>query len=169
MQKIIQKFENAEDNVLSGENVCCYLISERTEGALARLPETDALKLAWGEGAAALCQKHNLDGAVLRIDSEKNIKKQVSAFQKEIGKKFFGLVCPPRRHEAMLCSECEPDFLVFCADGESLPALGELVPWYHELFLIQTALDVCADSGACKALDTDFIIINASQGENFGC
>lgn len=170
MQKIIQKFENGDDNILTNDDICCRIIpSELIEDIVPLLSRDDCLKLVCGQNAAMLCNRYGLDGVVIDIDTSKPIKKQIDIVKKDIGKKYLGVVCPPKRHEAMLCSECEPDFIIFKTNEENKNDILSVVPWYNELFLIQSALDIEEFSVEYRSLDTDFIIINSQNYKNFGC
>lgn len=170
MQKIIQRFEQIDDEILQGDDVCCRLIpADLVEQLLPKLADDGCLKLVSGENAVSICNKHNLDGVIVGVNAGKPVKKQIDVIKKTLGKKYIGVACSANRHEAMLCSECEPDFLIFEANLTKKSEILSIVPWYNELFLIQCALDIQDLCDEYMALDTDFIIVNAKNGKNFGC
>lgn len=60
----------------------------------------------------------------------------------------------------MLVSECEPDFVAFKVWQEGLEQTRELLQWYNELFLIQSAAQIEDNSADISAISADFIIID---------
>lgn len=163
MQKFIIKIENNQP-LPAGDDVCCYLADEQTDAKLVKQAAAgNLLVLGCGENAADVCKKYNLDGAVIEIDEKQPVKKQVAAFLEKIGpKKFWGALIRPSRHIAMLAAETEPDFVAFRTDGKE-PRAEDIIKWYNELFLIQSAVvfkENLADSlfNAC-----DFVILTAGE------
>ena len=81
----------------------------------------------------------------------------------------MGTVIVPRRHEAMLVSETEPEFVAFKFPQESAAPAAEVVKWYNDLFLIQSAVDLTDGLQDIAAFDPDFVIINSRDYKDFGC
>ena len=102
-----------------------------------------------------------LDGFVLDVSASEKIKADFDRAVKTAGKdKVSGLIVRGRRHEAMLAGECEPDFIIFQAWRDGLEKIRELVQWYSELFLIQSAV-FCREEGVdFRSLAADIVILN---------
>ena len=81
----------------------------------------------------------------------------------------MGVVINPTRHEAMLASETEPEFVAFRYTQENATKAAEVIRWYNELFLIQSAVDLSSGLVDVKGLDVDFVIINSSDYDDFSC
>ena len=81
--------------------------------------------------------------------------------------KFSGIICRNRRHEAMLASECEPDFLVFRAWADGQEKVRELTAWYSEMFLIQSALLPMEENLDFETFQTDFVILDDTKYKIF--
>ena len=80
---------------------------------------------------------------------------------KDLKHKIIGVITRSRRHEAMLISECEPDFIIFKAFNGGKEKIQELTSWYNEMFLIQSAL-LPMEELDYTAFKTDFIILDDS-------
>lgn len=163
MQKFIVKIENNLP-LPAGEDICCYLADEQTDAALVNQAALgNLLVLGCGTQAAEICKKYNLDGALVEIDEKQPVKKQVAAFLEKIGpKKFWGALIRPSRHIAMLAAETEPDFVAFCADGADAGA-EDIVKWYNELFLIQSAAVYRENLPDSFLSACDFVILTAGE------
>ena len=75
----------------------------------------------------------------------------------------MGIYCNPSRHEAMIASEAEPDFVAFDVNEKNAAEALEVMSWYAELFLIQSAVTYFEKIDK-KLLDfADFVILNASD------
>ena len=46
---------------------------------------------------------------------------------------------------------------------------ADVIKWYNELFLIQSAIDLSSGLQDIKGLDVDFVIINSSDYDDFSC
>ena len=79
--------------------------------------------------------------------------------RENLGKgKYIGLITRNRKHESMLVSEVEPDFVVFRVWKDGFDKVKELTDWYQDFFLIQSAAWVMEDGVPVEDLCTDFII-----------
>lgn len=104
------------------------------------------------------CQEFNLDGVLLDFSSSKDIASNWKSLKPALKGKFIGIITRNRRHESMLVSECEPDFIIFKAWLDGAEKIKELTSWYHEMFLIQSALFV-QENINYQEFETDFVII----------
>jgi len=105
------------------------------------------------------CQTYHLDGVLLDLSKSENIHGDYENAVKSLKNKFVGVICRNRRHEAMLCSECEPDFVVFRAWQDGADKIRELTSWYAEMFLIQCAL-LPMEKVDYASFATDFVILD---------
>lgn len=171
MPKLILKINTQNDPVYSHPDICCYLLNAALpESYIKNFDRRGALLLLSGENAAGLCKSFGADGIVADIDSSLPVKKQVAAARTELGNgKIFGAVIEPSRHQAMLVSETEPDFVAFrFGENDAARALS-VIRWYNELFLIQSALDMSGGLCEWEPFSPDFLIINSSDYKDFGC
>ncbi len=167
MQSFIIKLENQNEDLINDDNICCYLIDssykkEKINALAARIHAGDCLLLVGGKNADDICCEYGLDGVVVEVSENLPYKKQLSGLREKIGKgRFVGVVCPLQRHAAMIVSETEPDFVAFRID--SLTRAREIVSWYNELFLIQSA--VISGKADCdlRGFDTDFLILTPEE------
>lgn len=164
MPKFILKI-NADDAVLiNNEDICCYLADEKSNPEIVNAAQaSDKLLLAVGENAAADCTERNLDGALIIHEVDDKFAKFIKPLQKQLSKKFFAVSCAPTRHQAMIASEIEPDFVAFKIALDKQAEAKEVLRWYAELFLVQSALfyDPQLDEEVLNL--TDFIILNAAD------
>lgn len=166
MQKFIIKIEEENFSLIQDTNIGCYILSSTlpetfVQKFAAEAAQKDKIVLVDGENAPLLCKKLDLDGVVADVSRSEKIKKELKTVRSVIGKnKFLGVVCRGRRHEAMIASEEEPDFLAFKAWKDGIENIRELVAWYNELFLIQSAV-YCVDEGMdFKDFECDIVILN---------
>ncbi len=168
MPQFILKITSPADRPVQDPAVGCYIIDAALpEDFCARFVkearDAGRLTLFDGDNALALCRKLGADGVLARVNDDSPYKKQLKPLREALsGGKILGAVCPPTRHAAMIVSEIEPDFVAF-AWREEDKALPELLKWYNELFLIQSALEI---SGPLPPAESDFIIMPA---KDFGC
>ena len=72
----------------------------------------------------------------------------------------IGAITRNRRHEAMVISEFEPDFLIFQGWNDGIDQVRELVAWYNELFLIQSAVLCREENVGFQSFDCDIVILS---------
>ncbi len=171
MPKIILKINSAADRIVDSEKICCYLAeASLPEEVFTKCRETGKMVLLCGQAAAVQCQKFDLDGIVIEPDPAQPLKAQIKKDQALLKHgKVLGVIIPPRRHEAMLASETEPDFVAFRLGMAEVQTAAEVIAWYNDLFLIQSALDLSKGPQDISGIETDFVIINSRDGEDFGC
>lgn len=174
MPKFILYISKEDFSALKNKEIECFVVdaslsadflSEFNRQAQAQ----SKIVLAYGENAAAICQQYEMDGLVQDLSSSPNPQKDSQNLRQKAGSKILGLISRNRRHEAMILSEIEPDFLAFRIWQQGQESLKELVNWYNELFLIQSAVFVEEQNVDCTNLETDNLIIKSSWYKDFSC
>ncbi|MBE6445002.1 MAG: hypothetical protein E7019_02955 [Alphaproteobacteria bacterium] len=170
MPQIILKINHDTDKIHENNNICCYILeSELSDSTINKVISIGKPVLFDGKNAI---NKINVlgDGIIINIDSRKPLKAQVRPIREKIGtKKIIGTVIDPSRHEAMLASETEPEFVAFRVSEHNFDKAKELIEWYNELFLIQCAVQPETFFSGLKELDVDFLIINSQNFDDFSC
>ena len=167
MQSFIIKLENQDDELINDEKICCYLIdSSYKKTAIAPLADKihkqDKPILVGGKDAGEVCREHNLDGVVFEVAEGVPHKKKILEVRGKIGKgRFIGIICPLQRHAAMIVSETEPEFVAFRVDNRNKAV--EIISWYNELFLIQSAVMSGKEECDLREFDTDFLILTPQE------
>ncbi len=162
MPQIILKINRADDKIIFGDEICCYLASaELPDSVITRLRESQKMVLAFGRDAFACCCQHQLDGVFVKVDTAKPIKSQLKPLREALKGKTLGVLIPPRRHEAMLASEVEPEMVAFDM-SDALPH-NDFIDWYEELFILPFAVSYEQTPSNISALKSDFVIINAEK------
>lgn len=146
MPNFILNIRSAEDELfLSDSSLQCYLLnSEIEQAALQRLCEKllNAGKIVLLSGVRALEQYAPLkaDGVLLDLSASADVKKDMSSARRLMKGGILGVISRNRRHEAMIASENEPDFIVFKIWKDGSAQTLELSKWYNEFFLLQQAV-----------------------------
>lgn len=143
MQKIIVKIDREDISLATNKEIECFIVSsDLTSGFINDFKEKaqHAIVLIDGENAADLCVKYNLDGIVADLSKSTSIKSDMKSLREKIGNKILGVISRSRRHEAMIVSENEPDFIVFKMWSDGIENIIELLSWYNEFFLLQSAI-----------------------------
>ena len=168
MQKFIIRITEADFSLLQQKALECFILSAELPDEFAKNFVSQAQaedKLVLGEKSDA-CLKFGLDGVLLDLSKSVNI---TADFKKEtvgLKNKFTGIICRNRRHEAMLASECEPDFIAFKAWIDGQEKIRDLTDWYNEFFLIQSAL-LPQDEVDFLSFKTDFVILDDTKYKIF--
>ena len=157
MHKFIIKLSELNDELLNDDKIECFIIS-----ADMITPEFKSSKiiLVMGENALEVCKQNNLDGMVIDMSKEDNIKPKLKAIKNELDDKVLGVITRNRRHESMVISEEEPDFIIFRAWKDGIEKTQELIEWYDEMFLIQSAVMIEDDGIEYKDFKSDIVIIS---------
>ncbi len=171
MPQFILNINSPADTVYRDESICCYLLDAALPtDYIQNFSAEGRLILLGGENAAERCRALGVDGIVADISSDYPIKAQVAKINEKLGKgKILGTVVCSRRHEAMLVSETEPQFVAFRFASEEKDKARELIAWYNDLFLIQCAVDLRGGLQNLEGIDADFVIINSHDYKDFGC
>jgi len=160
MQKIILKIETENLKLINDSSLECFILSENLNSHFKQEFAQSAKqknKIVLGISLSDVLA-YNLDGIILDLSKSEHIKKDYARQIKELKNKFIGIICRPRRHEAMITSECEPDFLIIKAWKDGAEKIRELTSWYNEMFLIQSALYPQEDIDY-SSFKTDFVIL----------
>ena len=159
MQKFIILINNENLEILENKDFECFILREelsshfkKTFAEAAKQQSKITLALSVSD-----CLAYNLDGVLLDLSKSEHIRRDYKTLTKDLKGKIIGLITRNRRHESMLISECEPDFIVFKAWQDGLNKTKELTSWYNEMFLIQSALWPMEELNF-KDFKTDFII-----------
>ena len=120
----------------------------------------EAGKTVLGESAQD-CLTYALDGVLIDLTKSDHIAQDYTSATQGLKGKFIGVISRNRRHEAMLISECEPDFIVFKVWTDGKEKLQDLTAWYAELFLIQSAI-MPMESLDYRQFTSDFVILDDS-------
>lgn len=164
MQKIIVKVNEVCPALLVGKlKEQCYVVNtEIDEDYCRRLAEKtaaeDKLMLLYGENAVERVQTFGADGVVLDLGAE-GLKEKMVAVRRALGKDgVVGLFTRNRRHESMIVSEAEPDFVVFRVWKDGFESVKELTDWYNDFFIIQSVAWIMEEGVPVEELRTDFVI-----------
>lgn len=163
MQKNIIRVDEKNDKILANMSEECYVLNTALEEDfcrkfVAKAAESEKIVLFYGENAVKAAKTYGADGVVLDLGAE-DVKAKLLAVRKELGKgKNVGLFTRNRRHESMLVSEAEPDFVIFKVWKDGFESVKELTDWYADFFLIQSAAWVMEEGAPVQELRTDFVI-----------
>lgn len=163
MQKNIIRVDKADDKILENMHEECYALDASLNEAFCRtfIEKADAdeqIVLFYGENAITVAKNFKADGVILDLGAE-DVKDKLAAIRKELGKNsIVGLFTRNRRHESMLISEAEPDFIIFKIWKDGFDSVKELTDWYSDFFLIQSAAWLMEDGVNIADLKTDFVI-----------
>lgn len=165
MQKNITKIDVVDYKVLEKMSDECFILNTSLDDEFCRkfvekANLEDKIVLFYGEDAIVKNKTFGADGVILDLGSE-HLKEKMYDVRKQLGKgKFIGLFTRSRRHESMIVSEVEPDFVIFKVYKDGFDNIKELTDWYNDFFIIQSAAWVMEeiDCNSLKKLNTDFII-----------
>ncbi len=170
MPQIILKINNKNDKIYEDDNICCYIADTfLPDNVIDKIIKTNKLLLWQGENANEKAKTIG-NGVVINTDPTKPMKAQIKPLRESLkSSKILGAVIEPSRHEAMLASETEPEFIALRIRDKDLSKTKELISWYNDLFLIQIAADMTEYKGDIKDFDVDFVIINSQDYADFSC
>ena len=163
MQKFIIKVTTEDLKAIEDKLIECFVLDSSMpqdfiKSFALKASIKDKITLIMGEKAPALCNDLNADGVIIDLSKSEKIKKEINDIKKQIPGKILGIITRNRRHEAMLVSEEEPDFVIFKIWKDGFEKVGELVSWYNEFFLIQSAV-LCEEEINTSTLKADMIIL----------
>ena len=164
MQNFIVRITQENFKLLNRAEIGCFILPDTTSAKFAaefieKARMAGKLVLAEGEKALEFYLQYNPDGLILNTVKADKPQKLIKEVQKKAKKAVLGVVTRNRRHEAMLVSECEPDFVIFKFWKDGFESNKELLDWYGELFLIQNAAQIEEDCDF-SVLNADFIILD---------
>ncbi|OLA66971.1 MAG: hypothetical protein BHW56_01585 [Acetobacter sp. 46_36] len=163
MQKFIVRVESEEKRFSDKMEGECYALNAALDEEYCRefvekAAAESRIVLFYGEGAVKTAVHLGADGVILDLGVE-GLKEKMAAVRKELGKSgVVGLFTRNRRHESMIVSEAEPDFVVFKVWKDGFESVRELTDWYNDFFLIQSAAWIMEDGVPTEELRTDFVI-----------
>ena len=171
MPKIILKINQTSDKIYDDEKICCYVAeSSLPLEFIKKIAAKGKMVLLSGGDAVSICKDSDFDGVLVEISTTQPIKAQINKIRSQLGsQKALGVIIPARRHEAMLASEAEPEFVAFRFLASEKEKAVDIIKWYNELFLIQSAVDLSLGLQQLPELDCDFMIINSQDYKDFGC
>lgn len=164
MQNFIIKITQKNSPLPINERIGCYIItSDLSDKLIAQIVdkahEQTKLVLSAGDSAPELYQNFHTDGFILDCSRSEHPQTEVKAARQKYPHAIIGVISRNRRHEAMLISECEPDFIIFRLWREGLEKNLELLQWYGDLFLIQCAA-LPEEDIPLKNIPADFLILD---------
>ena len=164
MQNFIIRITQKNTNLLSDERIGCFIVpdtvsDEFAEKFINEAKQKEKLVLACGDNALRFYKQFNPDGVILNTIQEENPRKYIEDIRAQAQKAVIGAISRNRRHEAMLASEAEPDFIIFQIWKDGLQKNLELIDWYNEFFLIQNAAWPKEDVDISQ-IKSDFVILD---------
>jgi len=163
MQKFIIKITDGDFKLIEDKSIECFILDasmskDFIKSFAAKALNKDKITLVMGENAPAVCAELSLDGVIVDLSKSEKIKKEIADLKKQLPKKILGIITRNRRHEAMLVSEEEPDFVIFKIWKDGFESVAELVSWYSGFFLIQSAV-LLEDEVDASTLKADIVIL----------
>lgn len=167
MQNLIVRITQENSSLLENPQIGCFILADNLSSAqmenyISQAKQYDKLILLEGSQAVEGYIKYKADGLIINTTGQEKPQKMIREVQKKCPRAILGVVSRNRRHEAMLVSECEPDFVIFKVWREGLAANAELIEWYSELFLLQCAVQVEEDVDFAS-LSADLVILSDVQ------
>ena len=161
-----------DDLLLANPDIQCCLLNSEIEPKLLKkiifqLQQAERIVLLFGANACELCNQLSVDGVALDLSKSNNLKQDITYARKQIGKKFLGAIVRNRRHEAMVASENEPDFIIFKIWEQGFEQTLSLAEWYSEFFLLQMAIFPQDDDVDIKRYPADILILTPRQYKIF--
>jgi len=166
MHKFIVNLTSEDTALIENAKLECFVVDtaqSKVKELIEAVRKQDKLVLVSGDNACEVCNKYNADGVLIDLSKSEHCAKDVNFARKQIGDKVLGIISRNRRHEAMLISECEPDFVAFKAWNQGIEQVKELVSWYNEMFLIQSAVVLQEKIENTEDFDCDIIILSAEE------
>ena len=166
MHKFIVSLTSEDMTLIESPDIECFLVNteeKHTRELIETAKRHNKLILVNGENACEVCKKYDADGVLIDLSKSEHCAKDVNFARKQIGDKVLGVISRNRRHESMLMSECEPDFVAFKVWQQGIEQTKELVAWYNEMFLIQSAVVLEEPILNLQNFECDIIIISAAE------
>lgn len=164
MQNLIINITQENFELLKAKDLGCFILVENLSENFVRnfinqAHENEKICLFSGKNAGEKYAEFSADGVILDLCKEEKPQKIIKEFKKKNPKALLGVVSRNKRHEAMLISECEPEFIIFKIWSDGLEKSKELLEWYNEFFLIQSAV-LPMENCKVDSLIADFVIKN---------
>ncbi|MBO6281787.1 MAG: hypothetical protein J6N49_04555 [Alphaproteobacteria bacterium] len=167
MQNLIIRITQENTKLITDDKIGCFILADSMSAEfMAKFTEEahkhNKLVLTSGNNAVEAYQNCKADGLIIDSSKEEKPQKLVKQIQAQAKKAILGVITRNRRHEAMLVSECEPDFVIFRFWKDGFSENLELLEWYNELFLIQNAV-LPAEEIELSNIRSDFIILDDTR------
>ena len=164
MQRFIIRITQENLNLANYPEIGCFILPDTVSENFGKefvesAHKENRLVLVQGQNATEFYKQSGADGLIVDTAQETNPAKAIKAVKKTVPKAILGAICRNRRHEAMVVSECEPDFVIFKFWKDGFEHNRELLNWYAELFLLQNAAQIEEDC-EFESLNADFIILD---------
>ena len=171
MQNLIIKITQENTDLIADSKLQCFILPDSLPQSFiadfcAKAEADEKLVLISGEKAADLYLQKLGDGLIVDTSKDENPAEKIKEIKAKCKKALLGAICRNRRHEAMLVSECEPDFIIFRFWKDGFAANAELLKWYGEFFLIQSAV-MPEDDADVSNLPADFVILSDTSYKIF--
>ena len=170
MQNFIINITQENFEILKDENAACFIISPNLSSSfkqnfISQAKKVGKICLLSGNQAETDYQTYGADGVILDLSKEEHPAKIIKNFKKSSPKALLGVISRNRRHEAMIISECEPEFIIFKVWNDGFDKSAELLEWYNEFFLIQCAVWPMENLEKSD-IQSDFVIVDEAQYHN---
>lgn len=165
MQRFIVSITQENFELIEDKYVGCFIVPDKSDfgfikNFVQKAKAAEKLVLISGESAADIMIKTGADGFVADTATDEHPNRIVKSARTNFPKAVIGAICRNRRHEAMLVSECEPDFVIFRVWKDGAAKTAELLSWYNELFLIQSAIMPMDNDMDTKSFEADFVVVD---------
>ena len=167
MQNLIIKITQENTKLTANPKIGCFILSENLSPRFideftSKAHEQSKLVLSSGDNALETYKKHHTDGLILDASKEEKPQNLIKQIKLQAKDAILGVITRNRRHEAMLISECEPDFIIFRFWQDGFSENIELLNWYNDLFLIQNAA-FPQEKLDYSLIKSDFLILDDTQ------
>ena len=167
MQNFIIRITQKNTNLLNDEKIGCFILPDTVSAEFAEkfinlAHQKEKLVLVCGNNALHFYKQFNPDGLILNTIKQDNPRKYIEDIRSQAKKAVIGAISRNRRHEAMLVSEADPDFIIFQVWKDGLQNNLELLDWYNEFFLIQNAAWPQEDIDT-NTIKSDFVILDDTK------
>ncbi len=161
-----------DDLMLSNPDIQCYLLAsdidyQTLQKLVHQISNAGKISLLYGEKSLDLISALPADGVLVDLSKSENIKKEMSLIRHQIKDGVLGVICRNRRHEAMIVSENEPDFVVFKIWNDGCDKTLELAKWYNEFFLLQMGVFPQDENADFTQYPCDIIILTPERYKIF--
>lgn len=167
MQNLIIRITQENTKLASDGTIGCFILADNLPAEFTvkfteEAHKHDKLVLTSGSNAIETYRNCKADGLIIDASKEEKPQKLIKQIQAQTKKAILGVISRNRRHEAMLISECEPDFIIFRFWQDGFAENLELLEWYNELFLIQNAVLPMQEIDL-NSVHSDFVILDDTK------
>ncbi len=173
MQNFILNIHSADDDLLlSDESLQCYAVNAEMDfsclkNICGQLLKNGKIVLLAGDKAPQLRKELNADGIIADLSASNSIKKDIAEIRKLCGQCILGIISRNRRHEAMIVSENEPDFIIFKIWKDGKEQTLSLAEWYNDFFLLQMAVMPQDENSFFEKYPADIVILSPQDYKIF--